>query len=142
MAFVNAVTNTPAVQVLKSGSPTAAGGTALDGNFDALNSRVPSEALLLDGSKPMAAALDMGSNNINSVNVVNAASLVGPLTGNVTGDVTGNVTGDVTGNLTGNVTGDCSGNAGGITGATPAPNGTYPSPTSITIVNGIITAIS
>ncbi len=31
---------------------------------------------------------------------------------------------------------------GGIAGATPAPDGTYASPTSITIVNGIVTAIS
>lgn len=47
----------------------------------------------------MAGDINLDGNNINSVNNINATTLIGDLTGNVLGNLTGNVAGDLTGNV-------------------------------------------
>lgn len=80
--------------------------TAVSSAFEILNvtagTATASKGLVVDASKDIA-----------GLNIVTAASFVGPLTGAVTGDVTGNVTGNCTGS-----SGSCTGNSVTATTAT------------------------
>lgn len=66
---------------------------------------------------------DLTVRNLAVTGVLDATSIVGPITGAVTGAVTGNVTGNLTGNVTGEINGaHLDSNATGVAfyGATPA----------------------